>query len=84
MNMDGVMSADGDDAIDGEGDCGGSEGGVVSATAVSVAPTRLANTPTIFQTVKKSCPMYTAIANVNRPEVAERTVFDVTVVIERL
>ena len=34
--------------------------------------------------MKISWPIYTAIANVNIPEVAEITVFDVTVVIERL
>ena len=71
--------------IEGEGDDdSGSWDWAVSATAVNVAPATLAKTPATFQYEKKSWPIYTDIAKVNKPDVAERTVFDVTEVIDRL
>ena len=56
-------------------------GGDVSATAVKTVPPIEHTTPAIFHQLNCSWPARTAIANVNIPDVALITVFEVTDVI---
>ena len=74
---DGDGGREGEGEGDGEGEKGAAAA-LVSATAVNAVPPIEQATPAIFHQLNFSCPVRTAIANVNMPEVALTTVLEVT------